>query len=48
MLTIGQCRKFLNENLPDEMIHQIRDSLYQAADILIENYFSSSGVLIGT
>lgn len=39
MLSVEQCKKYLKGyNYTDQEIEQIRDSFYQVADILIENY----------
>jgi len=38
MLSLETCKKHLKPNLSDEEVLQIRDSLYQMANILVENY----------
>ena len=42
MLSIKECRKLLkNDNLSDDEVEEINNSLYQLADVLIESYLNS-------
>ena len=38
MLTISDCKKILSQVQEDEQVKEIRDTLYQLANLLIENY----------
>ncbi len=39
MLSVGECRKYLKDNYyTDEEVEEIRDSLCQAAELLIGKY----------
>ena len=42
MLSVNHCKKYLNNaknSYADGEIEEIRNSLYQIAEVLIENYF---------
>jgi len=45
MLSVEQCKKFIkNSNYTDQQIEEIRDNLYQLAEILVDDYISKKGV----
>ncbi len=44
MLSVEQCKKYLPVGkYTDEEIEQMRDNLYQLADILVEEYLKNKG-----
>ena len=38
MLSIEECKKYLNDTYTDEEVEEIRKSLYQAAELLIDKF----------
>lgn len=40
MLSINQCRKYLDNRYTDEEVKKIRDSLYQLSDVLVKKYLN--------
>lgn len=38
MLSLEQCKKYLKKEYTDEEVLALRDSLYQMANILIDNF----------
>jgi hypothetical protein len=47
MLQIEKIREILNdENLSDEQILEIRDNLYELAEIAIESYIKEKGIKV--
>lgn len=42
MLSLEDCKKYIKSPLADEEILQIRDSLYQLANIYLENYLNQN------
>lgn len=40
MFSISHCKKYLDNSYTDKEIEEIRDSLYQIAEISVEDYLS--------
>ena len=38
MISVEKCKKFINDNSSDKEIEEIRNSLYQAAELLIDKF----------
>ena len=38
MLSIEECKKYFNDTYTDEEVEEIRKSLYQAAELLIDKF----------
>ena len=41
MLSVEECKKLLGGNYSEEEISKIRDTLYQVANILVQNYLET-------
>lgn len=48
MLSIDQCKKYLQGTYPDEKIIELKDNIYQIGALLVENYFSRRATLLAT